>query len=176
MKKLVEIMDDIEYGYKNASGENIALDESKWDLEFKSIYKILNPTELTTQKCGTCIDQVEFERDFFDNRHIACSSYFILGKISEEDRPSHTFLTYRLDSSHFWFEHAWNDFKGIHRYNDEIELLKDVRDKFMKSHGILSKDNVLICKYRKPKPHLSWEAFYRFVSGEEKIYLEDKLN
>lgn len=116
-EKIMQIMDDIEYGFLDECGNNIIdYDPKKWDEEFYEFYYLLSPEELLDKKCGVCWDQVELERKIFEENHICVQTYFIC-TYDGDNLPSHTFLTYEKDNSFYWFEHSWGIYKGIHKYN-----------------------------------------------------------
>ena len=58
-------------------------------------------------------------------------TYFIVHDDGDKC-PTHTFSTYEKSNKYYWFEHLWKRFRGIHEYNFLKELLKDIKDKFIK--------------------------------------------
>lgn len=173
IKKIMNIMENIEYGYKDLNGNNIIItDPNKWDNEFDSFYKLLTPEELLKTKCGVCWDQVELERKLFEDNDIKCKTYFIF--IHDHDMlPSHTFLTYETNNKHYWFEHSWNFYKGIHEYESKIDLLLDIINIFRKEHSETSKDaNLYLYEYKKPKDHITCNDFYKYIETQKLIKLD----
>ena len=174
MDRVLKIMDklnDIEYGFMDENGTNLINGES-WDKDFYKFYFLLSPEELLNHKCGVCWDQVELERKLFNDVNIDCDTYFIYID-DNENLPSHTFLTFKLNNKYYWFEHSWYDMKGIHEYNELEILLKDVKVKFIDSrkNEIDSNSNydTYIYKYNKPNYHISCDKFYNYIKTQEKI-------
>lgn len=172
IKEIMNIMETIEYGFKDKTGTNI-LDENP-DWNFDSYY-LLNPNELLKSKCGTCWDQVELERKLFQDNNINCTTYFIY--ITDEDMlPSHTFLTFEENNKYYWFEHSWFKYKGIHEYNSKLELLLDVKNKFIKDHDYVNEDAPLfVYEYDKPKEHISCPEFYKYIETQKLVKLNKPL-
>ena len=137
VNKIFSVMNQIEYGFKDPSGQNIINDLNKWDNEFDKFYYLQTPEELLTSKCGVCWDQVELERKLFSDSNINFKTYFIY-IIDNDMLPSHTFLVYNDDKNYYWFEHSWGEYKGIHKYNSIKNLFDDVIYKFKSSHKEVS--------------------------------------
>ena len=173
MDKVLEIMnilDDIEYGFKDKNGNNLVNTE-EWN-NFSEFYYLLSPQELLNSKCGVCWDQVELERKLFNDSSIDCETYFIYID-DNANLPSHTFLTFRFNNKYYWFEHSWFDMKGIHEYNNMDELLDDVKIKFIDSRkeeiDLSMNYNTYIYKYNKPEYHINCDEFYKYIKTQEMI-------
>ena len=174
MNRILEIMDElrnIEYGFKDKNGANLINSES-WDKDFYKFYFLLSPEELLSSRCGVCWDQVELERKLFNDANIDCDTFFIYID-DNENLPSHTFITFRLDDKYYWFEHSLYDMKGIHEYNNIKALLNDVKNKFIDSRKNEINSNLnyetFIYKYNKPKYHISCDEFYSYIKTQERI-------
>ncbi len=175
IKKITRIMDTIEYGYKDAKGYNLNNDLKRWDQEFKDIYKLLTPEELLRYKCGTCFEQVELERKLFNDNNIDVLTYFICTH-TRDAIPSHTFLVYEYNNKYYWYEHAWNTYKGIHKYNSLKELLLSVKEKFINSHNYITEnDYTFVYQYDKPKYHLNCDEFYQYCESSKLLKLNPPL-
>lgn len=170
INKIMSIMDTIEYGFKDNSGNNIInVDSKKWDEQFGEFYYLQTPSELLESKCGVCWDQVELERQLFSEKNINLKTYFIY-ILDDNMLPSHTFLTFEFNNKIYWFEHSWYKYRGIHEYKNENELLKDITNKFIKDHNEVSKNSKLyLYKYEKPKDHISCDDFYRYIETQTLI-------
>lgn len=173
-QKIMEIMDTIEYGFKDEFGNNIIYDTKKWDDEFFDFYYLLSPKELLEKKCGVCWDQVELERKLFEDNGIKVKTYFIC-TYDNDNLPSHTILTYEKDNAYCWFEHSWNTYKGIHKYNSEIELLKDVKEKFLNSHIVSDNAYTFVYEYQKPPEHIGCMEYYEYCETQKLIKLNEPL-
>lgn len=168
--KIMNILNTIEYGFKDENGNNIInINPQKWDNEFYQFYYLQTPEELLKSKCGVCWDQVELERKLFQEHNIKFKTYFIY-IIDNDMLPSHTFLTYEFNNKHYWFEHSWGVYKGVHEYNSEIELLLDVKKIFLKEHNYVNKKSpIYIYEYNPPKKHISCVGFYEYIKTQKII-------
>ena len=173
IEKIMDELNTIEYGFKDKNGNNL-INSEIWDMDFSSFYFLLTPEELLYNKCGVCWDQVELERKLFDEINIECDTYFIYID-DKANLPSHTFLTFKLNNKYYWFEHAWDDMKGIHEYINIKLLLNDVKLKFIDSRKDELDSNInydiFIYKYNKPKYHISCDEFYNYIKTQERINL-----
>ena len=176
IKQIMNIMDTIEYGFKDEFGKNILnYDPQKWDNDFENFYYLLTGEELLERKCGVCWDQVELERKLFAKTNLRFKTYFIY--ISDGDMlPSHTFLSFEEHDKYYWFEHSWGIYKGIHEYDSELDLLLDVKKRFIKEHNYVS-DNayIFVYEYQKPREHISCEEFYKYIETQKLIKLNKPL-
>lgn len=173
MKKINEIMsimDTIEYGFRDEDGKNILKEEpQRYEDEFDQFYYLQTPEELLESKCGVCWDQVELERKLFQDANIRFKTYFIY-MVDDDMLPSHTFLTYEKNHKHYWFEHSWGKYKGIHEYPSELELLLDVKQIFQKEHDYVSEKGFLyIYEYQKPKEHITCDGFYQYIETQKLV-------
>ena len=86
--------------------------------------------------------------------------------------PTHTFLTYEKNNEYYWFKHSWERFRGIREYNSLKDLLKDIKDKFIKyelcDNYVL--ENLMLYEYKKPKYHISTQEFYVHCNNSINIF------
>ena len=68
---IMDIMNDIKYGYLDING-NI---HYVIDKDFESLYKLQSPGETFNNKVGVCWDQVELERYLFDKKNMRTEYY-----------------------------------------------------------------------------------------------------
>lgn len=170
IKKIMDIMEQIEYGFLDNNGNNIC-DNVDLEYTFNKVYYIMSPEELLNKKIGVCWDQVELERKLFEESNIKNETYFIY--IDDKNNlPSHTFLVYYVDNKVYWFEHSWFDEKGIHEYKNLNDLLNDVEIKFIKSreNEVPKGLDVHIYKYNKPNYNISCNEFYNYIFTQKKIF------
>ena len=170
IQKMMDIMEQIEYGFLDNNGNNIC-DNVDLEYTFNKVYYIMSPEELLNKKIGVCWDQVELERKLFEESNIKNETYFIY--IDDKNNlPSHTFLVYYVDNKVYWFEHSWFDEKGIHEYNNLNDLLNDVEIKFIKSreNEVPKGLDVHIYKYNKPNYNISCNEFYNYIFTQKKIF------
>ena len=171
--KIMELMNSIEYGFKDEDGNNIInTNLQKWDDEFENFYYLQTPEELMQSQCGVCWDQVELERKLFSENDIIVKTYFIY--MADEDMlPSHTFLTFERDGKSYWFEHSWGKYRGIHEYINKECLLKDIIIKFRNDHPEVKKDaDLYLYEYQKPKDHISCNDFYKYIETQKLIEIK----
>lgn len=176
VKEIMDLLDTIEYGFKDSNNKNIfETNKTKWDKEFNDFYYLQTPEELLKSKCGVCWDQVELERKLFNKENIEIATFFIC-TYDNDNLPSHTFLTYKYNDKYYWFEHSWAMYKGIHEYNNILELLKDVKAKHLKEHNYVANEAyTFIYKYNSPKFHIGCNEFYSFIETQELIKVNDPL-
>ena len=170
IKKIMDIMEQIEYGFLDNNGNNIC-DNVDLEYTFNKVYYIMSPEELLNKKIGVCWDQVELERKLFEESNIKNETYFIY--IDDKNNlPSHTFLVYYVNNKVYWFEHSWFDEKGINEYNNLNDLLNDVEIKFIKSreNEVPKGLDVHIYKYNKPNYNISCNEFYNYIFTQKKIF------
>lgn len=165
MKKL----QDIEYGWVDKDKNK----RKEIDKFYENDYRLQSPQELLKSKIGVCWDQVELERYYFkSNNNI--KTYFIV-HYDNDKCPTHTFLTYEKNNKYYWFEHAWEKYRGIHEYNNEKEMLIDIRNKFIKMelNSNYQKNNLLLREYFKPKYNLSVKEFFNHCEKNNPIDLDN---
>ncbi len=167
---IMDIMDSIEFGFKDENGENIINKyPENWDEEFNKFYYLQTPDELLKSKCGVCYDQVELERKLLQDNNIVVKTYFIY-IVDGDMLPSHTFLTYKSKDKYYWFEHSWGVFKGNHEYESELELLLDVKEKFKSEHNYVHENSPLyIYEYQLPKEHITYDEFYKYIETQKLV-------
>lgn len=157
VNEIMEKMKDIKYGWIDK--KNVI--HSVVDELFSGNYKLQSPKETIKNKVGVCWDQVELERYYFKN-WTNVKTYFIC-HYDNNRCPSHTFLTYEKDEKYYWFEHSWEKYRGIHEFNNKKELLKTVKNNFIKSelNTKYNEKNLLIREYEKTTPGISVIEFYK---------------
>jgi hypothetical protein len=170
ISKIMDVLNEIDYGFKDKNDFNILNDVQKWDTEFYKFYYLLSPEELLEKKCGVCWDQVELERKLFEDYKIDYKTYFIYID-DKKNLPSHTFLTFNYNNKIYWLEHSWYDYRGIREYNNLNDLLDDLISKFIKSreNEIDGNYDILIYQYNKPKYHISCDEFYEYIKTQNLI-------
>jgi len=169
INEIFGVMESIEYGFKDELGNNIInVDIEKWDNEFNDFYYLQTSAELLESKCGVCWDQVELERKLFLDNNINFKTYFIY-IVDNDMLPSHTFLTYEFNNKHYWFEHSWGKYKGIHEYESELDLLLDVKEKFKLEHSYACSDFLFIYEYEKPIDHITCDEFYKYIETQKLV-------
>lgn len=165
--EVMELMKDIKYGW-------VDKDNNKYidDFElFSEKYILQSPTEIIKNKVGVCWDQVELERYYFKSNDWNIKTFFLIHYDGDKS-PTHTFLTFEKDNKHYWFEHSWGTFVGIHEYNTEKELLLDIKNKFIKNDlNNYIPEHLDLHQYKKPKYHISVQDFFNHCDSGKHIDL-----
>lgn len=69
VKEIMNLMENIEYGFLDKNNHNIFLGENIGK-RFNQEYHLMSPQELLQKKVGVCWDQVELERNLFTENNI----------------------------------------------------------------------------------------------------------
>lgn len=157
LEEVMNLLSDIKYGYMNNAG-NVCYSFATFDDD----YVLQSYKDMLKTKTGVCFDQVELERHYLYNRDI--TSYFIC--YYGEFLQSHTFLVVKENNNYIWFEHAWEKYRGIYKYNSLDELLNDVKNKFMNEYNILDKDKILLKSYSKPKSGINLSEYFKWMENK----------
>ncbi len=155
--EIMKYMSNIEYGWVDKQNNiHYEVDEN-----FSDTYRLQSPEETLSNKVGVCWDQVELETYYFNKTNIEYKTYFI-AHYDNNKCPTHTFLVFKKNNLYYWFEHSWNIFKGIHKYNNLNELLIDIKNKFIKYelNNNYNSNNLLLREYKRPSYGLSVIEFY----------------
>lgn len=110
--------------YLKASMKNFTYDSSD--------HKLRSPKETAKMKTGNCHDQVLYELDQLKKGGRDAKAKFLIEVDSKTGQggQTHSYVYYKDGNQFVWFENAWEDQKGEHRYNSEKELHDDVKKKF----------------------------------------------
>ncbi len=169
--EIMNLMNDIEYGW-------VDKDYNKYTIVnelFSNDYILQRPKETIKNKIGVCWDQVELERYYFDNMALDIKTYFLC-HYDNDKCPTHTFLTYKKNDTFYWFEHSWEKYRGIYKYDSLKSMLADIRNKFIETelnNKFLEKD-LMLYEYNKPQYGISVIDFYKHCESGENINV-DKL-
>lgn len=163
--EVMELMNNINYGWIDKNG-NKHIDDFE---NYADDYRLQEPKDLINSKLGVCWDQVELERYYFKNN---IKTYFIV-HYDGDKCPTHTFLVFEKNREYYWFEHAWEKFRGIHKYNSLNELLGDVRNKFIHCElkDKYDDNNLVMYEYDKPKYNISVQEYYKHCEKGKTIII-----
>ena len=150
----LKIMNEIEYGYI----DNNKIRHTDNNIIISKNYMLQSPKDLLKSKLGICYDQVELERYLFQKNKWEIKTFFIKGYDKNNNGHTHTFLTYQKDNKYCWFEHAWNKYKGIHKFKNMESLLKDIKNKFIEIE-LKNSSNIELYEYKKPRYNISLEEY-----------------
>jgi len=124
-------------------------------------YIIKSPEQLIQSRLGICYDEVELERIYFNFWKYQFKTFFIYSSDPKDEKPTHTFLIFKKNSQYFWFEHSWENNRGIHgpfkSYRNSVNFVGNI---FKHSIGVKS---VNVIDYNKPKDNLKIRDFGRNI-------------
>lgn len=170
---------NIRYGFVDKGG-HIYKDVEEEDAEkaWETECIVQDADELIKTGYGTCWDQVELERKWFEENHYLYKTIFIWFELERDGGlPTHTFLLYKEDKKWFWFEYAFFLYQGIHEFDSKEEAIEYVKEKqleyAMNSYVIPNeyKKYLKDCEYGKPNKNLDVTSYLEFVtSNSQSIY------
>ena len=163
-EELFEFMSQIDYEWMDKDG-NFHKDITP---EMYENYSFMSPSEVLKYKKGICVDQTEFERDWFSKNGYEHKVMNIQIDL-ENESPGHAFLIYKDNDKYYWFEHAWYNEKGIHKYNTYEELINDIKNKFIVQENISSNLIGEIKIFEPPKYpyHISYKEMDEYNSEKK---------
>lgn len=166
--EIMDLMTDIQYGWVDKE-DKLHIDDFAL---FSSLYCLQSPKEVLKNKIGVCWDQVELERYYFSGWKVR--TFFIV-YYDGDKCPTHTFLTYEKEGKFYWFEHSWEKFRGIYKYDSMKDLLLDVRDKFVEDEQLSCSisENLCLYEYKKPKYGLSVMEFYKHCENGQELSFDN---
>ena len=119
--------------------------------------------ELLITKVGTCWDQVELERMWFIEHGYNIKTYFLFFE-SGGSLPTHTFLIYEDNGIWYWFENAFFNHRGIHKYSSIKEALEEVKKKQIEYAKV--KEEVKSCEYEVINKCMTVGEYLKHVKNE----------
>lgn len=127
---------------------------------------------LLETKYGTCWDQVELERKWFSENNYNFKTIFLWFEVNKPNNlPTHTFLIYEKNNKYYWFEHAYFNYKGIHEFNSEEQLIEYVKDKQLEyaietnRATLEDKKYITYYEYDKPLKNLNVDDYISHVTS-----------
>ena len=130
--------------------------------------------QVLNSKVGTCWDQVELERYWFEKHKYDIKTYFMWFEVDYDNQfPSHTFLLYKKNKKWYWFENAFESCRGIHEFDTKNEAMNEVINKHLEyaiENDLATRaDKKLITLYEYPKIKASTVAEYLDFVTKNKI-------
>lgn len=176
-EELLKWMDCIQYGWVDKSGNICGTGDEDDEKHFFDDYRLQSPEQLIKSKIGVCWDQSELERRWFSSHGYPHAVIYL--EIDDGwNCPSHTFLLYMKPNDIdrvYWFEHSWGQMKGIHRYLDVMDCIRDVAIKHQMSSGATGKiiiKNITI----PPKSGSTCEKFMNHCRNSSTIETDHSCN
>ena len=127
-EELLKFMDEnVKYGFVDK--DNNKYYDSDDEVFYDKCY-VQTGEEVLKTMVGTCYDQVELERLWFLNNNYNIKTFFIRFELDyENDLPTHTFLLFEKNNKWFYFENAFNDYRGIYEFDNIHRALEFAKDK-----------------------------------------------
>jgi len=179
-EELYEYMcDNFEYGYLDKDNNIHHYDDPNYDdLDWYNIYMLENEKDILESSVGTCFDMTELERDFLERNGYKVYTYFEMILLDYDNPyPMHSFLVYEDNNKYCYFEFSDYKNRGIHKYDNIIELLNDARIRFMRNQEEYDikeeeKSKYIINQFEKVKEHASEEEYINHVVNSKGIIKE----
>lgn len=176
-EELLEWMDCIQYGWMDKSGNICGTGDDDNENHFFDDYRLQSPEQLTKTKVGVCWDQSELERKWFSS-HGYPHAVIYLEIDDGQNCPSHTFLLYMKPNDVdrvYWFEHSWGQMKGIHKYLDVVDCIRNVAIKHQMASNATGK---LIIKNISipPKSGSTCEEFMNHCRNSSTVAINHNCN
>ena len=162
--ELFEFMSDFKYSWMDKNGN--FHDEFTDDMYDE--YLVMTPDEVFENKRGICVDQSEFERDWFSKNGYE-HKVMIISLERDDSNPGHEFLYYMDNGKYYWFENAWEACRGIHEYDSYDQLIDDIKNKFIEQNDITSSEigDIEIIEWSKHSYHIGYAEMDRYKYREE---------
>lgn len=161
---------NINYGFLGKSGKIYNNPNSnEWKNNWYSECVVQDAEGILDTKHGTCWDQVELERNWFQENKYEYKTIFIWFEV-DKSLPTHTFLIFKLNNNYYWFEHSFEKYKGIHEFFNEYELIKYVKNKqfeYAIENCGATKDDYKFIKcyeYNKPNKNIKVKDYINHVT------------
>ena len=170
-QELLDFMsNNIQYGFIGKNGKKyIDQDSEEWNDWYEECLVQTGEQVLKT-KIGTCWDQVELERLWFEKRNYEIKTIFIWFDLNYENNyPTHTILLYKKDKKWYWFENAFDTCKGTHEFNtvkEAIECVKEKQLEYAISIGVVKETDKQYLKdweYSKLEKSLSVSEYLKHI-------------
>lgn len=160
-KQLLEFMKPFKYGWYDKSIKKFNYDPNVDDNYWYNNCLVINHN-LDKYKSGTCWDQSIYEYQQL-KKFYKCQMVFIGHK-----NGCHTYIIYLKNNKYYWFENAWNKYRGIHGPYDNVdEIIKETTKKLEPVGKSVVNKNVNIQKLIKTKD-LTPAKFYEITKNETK--------
>jgi len=175
-EELLDYMNkNIKYGFVGKNGKQYTdMFSEEWN-DWYSQCIVQTGEEVLKSNIGTCWDQVELERLWFEKHKYTFYTFFMWFEISRESNyPTHTFLIFENNNKYYWFEHAFESQKGLHEFNslnEAIEYVKSKQIEYTKMNYKDASDEDMKCltvyEYSKPKDHLNVDGYFNHVTSKK---------
>ena len=87
---------NISYGYLGKNNKIYMPNDPNFDKDWLDNYILETPYDILSTKVGNCWDQVEFERNWFENNNYEYKTIYNQVLLNYDNSyPTHTFLVYK---------------------------------------------------------------------------------
>lgn len=101
------------------------------DFEYKDFDTLMSAIDVYLNKSGSCHDQTLFEYSCLRDMKLRPHARFLIAVDKDNiGGETHSFVYWVANGHAYWFENAWEDYKGIHEFNSVPELIDAVVDAF----------------------------------------------
>lgn len=99
------------------------------NVTYAEFSKLQSPQETLKKHKGSCHDQVLLSFMLLEELKIKPTIHFFISYKEGEEAggDTHTFITYEEKNQVCWFETAWGDMEGIHKYPNMKALKEDIK-------------------------------------------------
>lgn len=119
------LMGQIEFGMFDKDGNEILDPE-----DFYENTVIQSPEDTINHKKGNSVDQANLEYWLLKENGLKPDIYYVEYTTKDNITPSHMFVIFKHNDFYNWYEHAWTEEKGLHKYKNLSECLFDIKRKF----------------------------------------------
>ncbi len=173
------------YGTDNKIYDNFKTDvDSEFQVACQTKYSLNDIERYLKTGYGTCWDQVELERAWFNKAGYEFKTLFIWFLFEEKNNyTTHTYLIFKdkVDNKYCYFEHADSNNYGIHKFNTYKEAIEYQRNKHIKSNeeygNKIDKDvlnHLVIYEFHHPRYHCSMNEYIDNILNSKVIYKDNK--
>lgn len=170
-EKLMEYMNDIQYGYITNKGKRVEGHDID-GMDFFTTYSLQSPHQLIRSRLGVCWDQTELEREFFEKYiELPFNVYYL--ECKNHNQSTHTVLVFFDRNKCYYFEHSWFSYRGIHEFKNEREFLNYIAKKQIEYSDKECDDKakgIVIHIMERPRYGISCSEFMDFAKTGKKVY------
>lgn len=124
--------ENVVYGFIGNNKKIYKDTESEEWLDWYNECRVQTGEEILKTNVGTCWDQVELERLWFEKHNYEFKTIFIYFEVDHENNfPTHSFLIFKENDKWYWFEHAFGEYEGIYEFDSIEDAIKYIKNAFL---------------------------------------------
>lgn len=130
--------------YSNKSPSNLS-DIMKKEIKYSDFNGLKSHDEVASSKSGDCHSQVMYEMEELKKLGYEPKAKFFIEVDPKTGQGgiTHSFAYYNDNGKVNWFENAWGGQEGIHSYDSETSMLKDIERKHFSEQTDKSKSELI---------------------------------